>query len=749
MRMARDHLHLCLVFWLLAGHGIAAHAEEPLPQLRTSSPAQQPARTEFPYRNGTVLLVSEKQGRNIDGNLYWATGNVVITYQDMEIKCDSAEFDTATGEGKTTGLTQFSQKQQWLRCAGAEFNLIKQTGTFYNATGFTDQQFLIQGQTVIKTGPDTYVVEKGFLTACPEERPKWGFSVGGASIKIDQTARLRNVFFKIKGVPVLYLPYMIVPMEKRSRNSGFLPFRSGSSNTKGRQFSIGYFQTLGQSADITYYGDYFSKRGLGFGGILRARPNEQTNLNIMAYSVRDRLDQGGAHVVVDGYTTFRNGFRTVASVNITTNFQFRQAFSEEFRSATIPQEHSILFATKNGDSFSANFAFERQEIRFPGRSLVVRKSPSMELLSLGMPLGRLPLILSLRAAAEGISRADSLTETPRIVQRLDFHPQLTLRLPPLAGFSLIPTVGMRETYYSARFSDEAEPEVIAAPLHRLYSEVEVDLRTPRLERKFHSSRFGDFSHLVEPMATYRRIRGIDHPREVIRFDEQDAIADTSEVEYGIVNRIIRRRETESGSLENYEVFSLKVAQKYYSDPTFHGSFLPGESNIFYPLNTLTGFSATGIQRTTSPASVQLRLTPMPGMSYEVRADYDTKLHRLRDSSVTALVQKEKVFLAGTYFKANALEPGMFENHHVQGQFGYGAPERDLGLSFGATLSYSIRNRSLLNSSSRVNYAWNCCSVALEFQQFDLGLRTESRLSFSFSLKGIGSFGNLKRPENLF
>jgi LPS-assembly protein len=681
--------------------------------------------------------------------VYVATGNVVITYQDMEIRCDGAQFDTDTGEGKTTGLTLFTQKQQWLRCAGAEFNLNQQTGIFYNATGFTDKAFQIQGQTVRKTGPDTYEVEKGFLTACPEERPKWGFSVGRANIRIDQIARLRNVFFKIKGVPVLYLPYMIVPMEKRSRNSGFLPFRTGSSNSKGRQFSIGYFQTLGQSADITYYGDYFSKRGMGFGGILRARPNEQTNLNILAYSVRDRLDQGGAHVVVDGYTTFKNGFRTVASVNITTNFEFRQAFSDEFRSATIPLEQSILFATKNSDSFSANFAFERQEVRFPGRSLVVRKSPSLELLSLGMPLGKLPLILSLRAAAEGISRADSLTETPRIVQRLDFYPQLTLRLPSFAGFSLIPTAGMRETYYSARFSDETEPVVTAAPLHRLYSEVEIDLRTPRLERSFHSSRFGDFTHFVEPIATYRRIDGIDRPSEVIRFDEHDAIADTNEAEYGLVNRIIRRRTTESGRIENYEFLSLKVAQKNYFDPGFGGSFVAGESNIFYPLNTLSGFAATGIQRSLSPTNVRLRLTPKPGVSYEVDADYDTKLHRLRDTSITALVQQGKVFLAGTYFKTNALEPGMYENHHIQGQFEYGSPERDLGLSFGASVSYSLQNRSLLNSSSRVNYAWNCCSVALEFQQFDLGVRTESRFSFSFSLKGIGSFGNLKRAESFF
>jgi LPS-assembly protein len=65
------------------------------------------------------------------------------------------------------------------------------------------------------------------------------------------------------------------------------------------------------------------------------------------------------------------------------------------------------------------------------------------------------------------------------------------------------------------------------------------------------------------------------------------------------------------------------------------------------------------------------------------------------------------------------------------------------------ISYNLRTSQLLNSNTRVSYTWDCCGVAMEFNQFDLGLRTESRFSFSFTLKGIGSFGNLKRPESLF
>jgi len=336
---------------------------------------------------------------------------------------------------------------------------------------------------------------------------------------------------------------------------------------------------------------------------------------------------------------------------------------------------------------------------------------------------------------------------PDIVQRLDFFPRLSVRLPALAGFSVIPTVGLRETYYSARADGKPSPEIVSRSLHRQYTEFVMDLRTPTLEKRFDNSWLGSFKHVVEPVLIYRRIHGIKDLRETLRFDDQDAIADTNEMQYGIVNRIFRSREIKPGLSREYEFLSLSLLQKYYLDPAFGGALQPGESNNFYPLNTLTGFSITGIQRNLAPASIIARIAPTPGISYDVRADFDTHLQRARDASLSMYWQKDKLYAAGTYFKTQALEPGSFDSHHVQGQVGYGMPQR--GFSASMTISYNIRSARLLNSHSRVNYMWDCCGLSMEFQQFDLGLRTESRINFSFTLKGIGSFGNIRRPESLF
>jgi LPS-assembly protein len=723
----------------------AAAQDPPLQmQLKKVEPSER-VRSEIVYSDGTVVLLSDFQER-INATRYQASGRVEITFKDIVITCDRVEYDEATMQGSASGHVKFSQGQQWLSCSKAEFNYASQTGTFYDASGYTDQQFMIRGRTVRKVAPEIYTVEDGFITSCAERRPKWSFSTSSSSVHVDKTARLRGVTFRLKGIPILYAPYVVLPMFKKERSSGFTPFHTGNSTSKGRLFSQGYYQTLGPSMDLTAYADYFTLRGIAVGGIFRARPNEHTRLYAQAYGIRDKLGQGGAHLIIEGESLLKEGLRAVSRVNVTTSFDFRQAFSDTFRSATIPQEQAIVFLTRTQGSTAANLSFQREEVLYPVRSLIIRRFPSLEFQTLGTQIGKLPLILYLRTSLEGVSRVDNTLETPKIMQRLDLYPRVALRVPSFAGFSLFPSVGVRETYYSGRRSDASPTGFVSETLKRQYADFILDLRTPTLEKVFHS-KFGSIKHVIEPTAVYRRIGGIKDFHEIIRFDQDDAVANTNEVEYGVINRFFRGTDNPDGTRRFYEFLSLSLKQKYYFDPSFGGAFRPGELNIFYPLDTLTGFSNTTVQRNLAPLSGVARVAPNGTISQELRLDYDTRFQRLRDLSISNNWQQGKFFLAGTYFKIQALEPGTYDQDHIQGQIAYGSAQR--GLSGSLTMSYNIQSGSLLNSHSRLNYMWDCCGLSLEFQQFALGLRTETRFTFSFTLKGLGSFGNIKRPESLF
>jgi LPS-assembly protein len=706
----------------------------------------QQVRHEFPYRDGIVTLRADSIEKSPQSR-YRAKGKVLITYQDIAVSGDEAEYNEETRDGVLTGHIRFSQGPQWLTCSRADFNFFTQTGVFYDASGFTDREFFISGRTIIKTGKDTYRVESGAATTCQPKNPKWILSTSRTDIRVDGTARMHHTVFKIKGLPVFYFPYVIFPLEKKQRSSGFIPFHTGSSTSKGRVFSEGYYQTLGKSADALIYGDYFTLRGLAVGGVFRARPNPDTRFTLEAYGINDKLKQGGIQLNVDGESHLKGGWRAVARVNISSNFSFRQAFSDSFRAATISQERATAFLTRNHNSVSTNIAFERQEVIFPVRSLVIRKLPSLEFHSLGTPLGKSPFIFSLRTSLDGISRTDSRIETQRLIQRLDIYPRLTMRLPSFLGFSLLPSIGVRETYYGAQLAVNESPEIVNRSLHRRYADLNIELRMPVLEKDFADTRFGDFRHAVEPFAIYRRIHGIRDLERTIRFDEEDAIADTNEVEYGIINRLFRNKRTKAGVNENYEFLSFGLIQKYYLDPTFGGAFRQGQPNAFHPLDTVTGFYQTTILKNMAPLSMVFRMSPKSSIHTDIRADFDTRLQRWRNGSFVTWWQQGKFILSGTYFKTRAVELGILTSNHVQGQIGYGSPDR--GLSSSLTVSYNLRTSQLLNSNTRLNYTWDCCGVAMEFNQFDLGLRTESRFSFSFTLKGIGSFGNIKRPDSLF
>jgi LPS-assembly protein len=734
------------VFLLLlifsAGHGLPAQSRET---------PEGPVRTEIPYREGRIILTSDSQEKM--ASRYRASGHVVIFFRDMVISGDEAEYNEDSGEGYINGSVSFIQKQQSLTCSRVEFNFSDETATFHDAKGYTDRQFYITSRTIRKTGADAYQIEKMDITACKENRPKWNFSTSLANLRFDpetrepQTARLHNTVFKIKGIPVFYFPYLIVPMEKKTRSGGLTPFHTGTSTSKGRVFSEGYYQPLGRSADMMLYGDYFSLRGLALGGVLRVMPNPETRFSLEAYGIHDRLGQGGVQLMVNGESQLKDDWRAVARVNITSNFVFRQVFSDNFRYATIPQELATAFLTRNHDSISTNIAFEREEVSFPVHSLVIKKIPSLEFLSLGTPLGNSPFILSYRASLDGLSRRDGTMETEGLTQRLDFFPRLTLRLPSLAGFSLMPSIGVRETYYSSQLSADSTYGIINRALNRHYTDLNVELKTPILEGDFSSSPFGSFVHTVEPFATYRWIHGIRDPFRIIRFDEQDAVADTRELEYGIMNRFFRNRKSEGDMQGKYEIFSFGLIQKYYFDPTFGRAFRTDQSNAFYPIDSITGFYQTAILRNYSPISAVIQSSPQNGIYNDIRADFDAHFMRWRNGSVTTEWQQGRFSFSGTYTGIRAIEPGMPVGNHVQGQITYGAPER--GLISRIAIDYNLRTNQLLNSNTQISYKWDCCALGAEFNQFDLGLRTESRFSFSFMLKGLGSFGNMKRSGGYF
>jgi LPS-assembly protein len=510
----------------------------------------------------------------------------------------------------------------------------------------------------------------------------------------------------------------------------------------------------------------------------------------------DHPDQGGSSLYVEGVHYFPNGFIAAADVNVTSNLAYRQVFSDSIQQAISPEERSQVFVNKDLNEFSFNFLARSQVTSLPNSGpantrIRIRNLPSVEIEKRATVLDflkDLPLYYSFEASADGVSRKETTDNllvfrleaggdpivSPSIVQRLDYHPKLQLPL-YFYGMSLTATAGGRATFYSNSI-DPINRQVLSQNLTRGYGEFELDFRPPALFKDYHHSK-GTFAfrHLIEPYITYRRIFGINNFNRIIRFDYVDAVADTNEIEFGVSNRFFTQRSTEnvskaasratrSGkriptSTQPYEALTVTVRGKYFFDTTFGGALVPGRRNQFYPIDTLSGFSYGGVPRRFSPINIEARYRPRADLFVDTRTDLDTRGGGLRAFSTSFGINKPLIqaFQSFYYTRAVELVPGLAQFADARGKEpgtlrgSQWSPsiflgDRERGLFGGASFFFDYQARpgkghsSLISSTTTLGYSWECCAVTAQYNTYNVGVRQEKGLLFSFRLNGIGTFG---------
>jgi hypothetical protein len=128
-----------------------------------------PVRTEILYGENSLVLASDRQEK-VGGNSYRAAGNIVITFLDIVVTCEEAEYDGETRRVSTRGETRFRQARTSLISSGIEFDPGTQTITFHDVTGYfydtsgrTDREFFLTGGLVQPVRADRLQINWGTM----------------------------------------------------------------------------------------------------------------------------------------------------------------------------------------------------------------------------------------------------------------------------------------------------------------------------------------------------------------------------------------------------------------------------------------------------------------------------------------------------------------------------------------------------------------------------------------------------------
>lgn len=729
----------------------------------------------FSQPGGQVTLEADRQGGQL-GKVYWADGNVDLRYQNVRLRAGHIDWDQQTGVVNARGNVQLDYLTQHVEASDAWYDLRTGRATFHQVRAtfalqrrptptllISPNPLYFQAEEAERLDQNTYTVRRAWLTVCNPNRPTWKFYAPYAKVELQESVHMEGGNFRVLSIPVLYLPYVTFPAEKR-RDSGFLIPQFGDSTRTGWIFGESVYWAPLDWMDATIGSTYFSKRGFNQRAQIRMKPWENARFEANYFGMIDRgLEQSAGPPIPQGghearllFTALLPGnWRAVADLDQLSSLTFRLAWSETYAQAVNSEVRNTAFLSKNFDGLSLNFAalsYQNFLSATPQTSISLRTAPEARFSSVDRPFFRkFPVYVSFDAFTGAAHRQETVTpfDTSHFVDRSEISPTVAVPFHWQPWLDVTPRFRFRSTYYGAQmrnqqFEDEG--------FFRNTEEFSLDIRPPTIERVWGAET--KWKHAIEPDVVYRYVNGVNDFGRYIRFDEDETLTDTNEVEYGVTQRLYRRR----GAGDAQELVTWRVSQKYFFDPTFGGALVPGQRNVFQATDELTPFAFADEPRRFSP--IVSDLTIEPGKHYDTQFVFNYDPQRNRMTAIGTLLNLKpykQSFLTLAHFSTLNLPlnppapPVNFQqrSNQVRALFGYGDLTRPgLNLTFGA--SYDFTQNGFQNQIAEISYNGSCCGFGFEYRKFSFGtIRNENQYLVTFRIANVGSVGNLRRPERIF
>jgi LPS-assembly protein len=787
----------------------------------------------------TVSIHADSQERGKD--MSRLRGHVQVTYRGMKLTADEVTYNEASGEVVATGHVLFVDSRSHIVADEVHYNIRTDVGWFSNPIGYvhtsprarpkppvtdnpyyvqvdrskvlyTENPLYLQAKEMDRLDENTYTVRHGRFTTCDCETKGWSFSAGEARVELDDKAMARDSVIRFLGVPVFYFPFVAASIARKPRHTGFLLPQFSNSSIKGTIIGAGFFWAISPSMDLLLGLENYSLRGLAPRAQFRAHPSQATKLTADFFEVndRDKVRQnrapGESLKVVGDTLDLPYGFRGVADVDYVSSLAFRETYSPTFTEAVNSEAHQAGFLTKDFQAYSFNVYASRyqdflsaqplyqcqgSECKYvPETSVIIRETPQFSFLGMDKQAGGSPFYFSFQTSAGEVGRSEPGLELPSLSERLDVHPEVTLRLPEFWGFHLTPSAGVDAARYGISLDPNREP------LDRLLGDFSLDLRPPSFEKVFAKSLWGRrFKHVIEPDIVYRLVkaRNSEELANVVRYDDLDILCQTNEVEYSLTNTILARKDAPAGTTDKpqaQELISWRISQKYYFDPTFGGVLGSNNPIVWEPTLSLTGFHFIPGRRL-SPVVSDLKVAPFSFYDTELKLDLSPNGQGILDAGITSHIRHGIYGLAFTDFYINkdtyisllsrtastpsatttsSPTPMSFAEylllpphptttttsttpttsyHLLNALATFGDFDRK-GLSGALGVNYNLVQKIVAGGVAQLSYNFGCFGLNVEYQRYSLTtLRIENVYRIAISFANVGTFGNFKPRDRLY
>jgi hypothetical protein len=671
-------------------------------------------------QSADLLLVADKIHYNPKTNLVEAEGHIRLEAQGLRLRAERLKMDWRQRTGEAWALELEFDPSWTLKAGEASFNTLKRWN-------FQDVK----------------------VTSCAQEQPGWSLTMSKLSLNLDHFATFHNAKMYVGPVPLLYLPWGTYPA-KEARSSGLLPTLPKYSNVLGVTLALPYFQTLGNSADVTFEPEFHQKENPLWAAELRWHPEPTHEGSLSAEYIHQSTD--GEYRYAYQFRDLwkrEDGWQFSADLNHASDSLLESDYGRRVGDFGGNYFNSSLYL---GKSFSfANFSVAASD----QRSYFSTYSPSvLEKQTFPTIQSRLyPIGVGLLYFDAGVSAGrmayrletpdvDTIPDSSYTWNRADVYTRLYGRLGQWGPFRADVETLARYTAYDASLREPlyTPQTAVGSTLDPSFNQFLVDgkaidrsllsgrfkLSGPPIGRTYEDLHFwkysGDLKHLVEPFVAFTETSSSSADAEIPRFDDVDsrpgaggsAMGERS-LEIGFMQHLMGR--STSASFFS-DLVRWKISSKYH----------------FRPILLADGRYEKGW--TTIETELDAQPTDKIRISYKATSDLEEK-HT--DNSLTVNVGTD---FGGQYslaFFSTAINSLLIRQHGIQLAAMQRFWDDRLRLEANANYDYS----TIVSAQVGLTYVTPCVAYSVRYTHSALNavssISRENKIEFVISLKSLGDF----------
>lgn len=209
----------------------------------------------------SVSIYSEKAYRRDGGKVFEAVGNVVISSGKDTLYGESASIDMVKGKVVIEGSVRFVGQNVTLYGSKINYNMNTSQIEIQNARMITPD-FSIVAAYLLKKSENVYYATEAEFTTCRDCTESWQVFGKELNVEIGEYVKIDHALMKLKGVDVLYFPYLILPI-KNNRESGLLFPITSTLNAEGISYQQPIFWNISDHEDMTITPGFLASRGYG------------------------------------------------------------------------------------------------------------------------------------------------------------------------------------------------------------------------------------------------------------------------------------------------------------------------------------------------------------------------------------------------------------------------------------------------------------------------------------------------------